>query len=145
MEEQLVYMLEDDSDDRYITESMIKELGLPINIKYFSNSTEFMEFLRNANKGFLILIDYNSKPDNAEDLLRRIKNDVIHAGTPIVILSDSPVTKYGEQCYRLGASSFIQKPSKMDKTKQVIQIFFNYWLTISGINVSGHLALNGSK
>ncbi len=68
MKNKLVYMLEDDSDDRYITDSLIEELRLPIQIKYFVNSDSFLEFLSDAEKGFLILIDYNSKPENAEKL-----------------------------------------------------------------------------
>ena len=136
MEKKLVYMLEDDSDDRYITESVIEELGLPVQVKYFAKSDQFLDFLTSAQKAFLILVDYNSKPDNAETILQRIKIDDRHRGTPVIILSDSSVTKYKEKCYALGASSFIENPSKVNRTKDVIRIFFTYWLTIEGVNVN---------
>lgn len=135
MEKKVVYMLEDDSDDRYITESMIEELRLPIQIKYFISSDQFLEFLSSAEKAFLILINYNSKPDNAEKLLKKIKDHANHRGTPVIVLSDSVVAKYKEECYALGASSFIQKPSKMNRTKEMIDVFFSYWLTISGVSL----------
>ena len=135
MEKNLVYMLEDDSDDRYITQSAIEELGLPVQVKYFAKSDQFLEFLSDAPKAFLILVDYNSMPDNAETILQKIKINERHQGTPIIILSDSSVTKYKEKCYALGASSFIEKPSKVDRTTEVIRIFFAYWLTIAGVNV----------
>lgn len=135
-------MLEDDSDDRYITDSLIEELRLPIQIKYFVNSDSFLEFLSDAEKGFLILIDYNSKPENAEKLLKKIKEIkeyANHRGTPVIVLSDSSVAKYKEECYALGASSFIQKPSKMNRTKEMIQVFFSYWLTISGVSLKDEI------
>ena len=135
MEKKIVYMLEDDSDDRYITQSVIEELQLSVQVKYFAKSDQFLDFLNKAPKAFLILVDYNSKPDNAETILQKIKTDETHKGTPVIILSDSSVTRYTEKCYALGASSFIEKPSKVDRTQEVIKIFFTYWLTISGVIV----------
>src|SRR4051794_34747044 len=114
MEKKLVYMLEDDSDDRYITESTIEEFGFPIQIKFFSNSNQFLQFLSTADKSILIILDYNSRPENAVSLLERIKKDNTHKGTPVVILSDNSIPKYREECYAFGASSFVQKPSKMN-------------------------------
>ena len=57
----------------------------------------------------------------------------VHKGTPLIILSDSSVSKYKDECYALGASSFIQKPSKLKKTKEVIQLFFTYWIKIAEV------------
>lgn len=129
----LVYMLEDDSDDRYITETTIAELDLPIEIRFFSDSSHFVNFLSEAETASLILIDYNSKPDNGVDVLKTIKASNKHSGTPVVILSDSQLARFKAECYANGASSFIQKPSKMDKTKFVVQEFFNYWLQVAEI------------
>ena len=131
IEQKLVYMLEDDSDDRFITKSTIEELNLPIEVIFFSKSDEFIEFLSTANKSSLILIDYNCNPDNGVSVLKRIKQMEIHKGTPLMILSDSSVSKYKHECYALGASSFIQKPSRLKRTKEVIELFFTYWFTIA--------------
>ena len=133
VEQKLVYMLEDDSDDRYITTSTIEELGIPIDIKFFSKSNQFLEFLSTAKKSSLILVDYNSNPDNGLAVLKKIKEMDVHKGTPLIILSDSSVSKYKYECYALGASSFIQKPSKLKKTKEVIQLFFTYWIKIAEV------------
>ena len=130
-EQKLVYMLEDDSDDRYITTSTIEELNLPIEVKFFSKSYQFLEFLATAERSSLILVDYNSKPDNGLAVLIKVKEMDVHKGTPLIILSDSSVSKYKDECYASGASSFIQKPSRLKKTKEVIQLFFSYWITIA--------------
>src|SRR5215203_5005592 len=132
-EQKLVYMLEDDSDDRYITTSTIEELNLPIEVRFFSKSYQFLEFLSTAQRSSLLLVDYNSNPDNGLAVLIKVKEMDVHKGTPLIILSDSSVSKYKDECYAFGASSFIQKPSRLKKTKEVIQLFFNYWITIAEV------------
>lgn len=132
-EKKLVYMLEDDSDDRYITTSTIEELALPVEVTFFSKSYQFLEFLSTAKKSSLILVDYNSTPDNGLVVLTKIKAMDVHKGTPVIVLSDSLVSRYRDECYACGASSFIQKPSRLIKTQEVIQLFFSYWITIAGV------------
>ena len=126
-------MLEDDSDDRYITTSTIEELALPVEVTFFSKSYQFLEFLSTAKKSSLILVDYNSTPDNGLVVLKKIKAMDVHKGTPVIVLSDSLVSRYRDECYACGASSFIQKPSRLIKTQEVIQLFFSYWITIAGV------------
>lgn len=129
----MVYMLEDDADDRSITETTIAELGFDIDIRFFLNSDAFFNFLKTADKASLILVDYNSKPDNGLEVLKKIKKDAIHNSTPVVILSDSTIARYRDECYAEGASSFIQKPSKVDKTHAVIRKFFEYWFDVAAV------------
>lgn len=132
-EHKLVYMLEDDSDDRYLTERTIADLNLPVAIRFFSSSHQFLDSLAVAETPSLILLDYNSKPDSAVDVLKTIKSSAKHSGTPVVILSDSKLAKFKAECYACGASSFIQKPSKVDQTKSFITTFFHYWLQVAEI------------
>ena len=126
-------MLEDDADDRSITKNAVASLGFRVDIRFFSNSDYFVEFLHTAPKASLILIDYNSKPDNGFEVLKKIKADAKHNSTPVVILSDSTVAKYRDECYAHGASSFIQKPSRVDKTDYTISTFFNYWFEVAEV------------
>jgi DNA-binding NarL/FixJ family response regulator len=102
-------------------------------LKVFSKSDQFLLFLHTAEQASLILVDYNSNPDNGVEVLKMIKRNAIHKITPVVILSDSSFKKYKDECYALGASSFIQKPSKMHTTKEVIRRFFDYWITIAEV------------
>jgi hypothetical protein len=62
-----IYMLEDDTDDRLLVKTEVKdleakadELGFIIDIQFFTSSTEFINFLQSATKGSLILLDYKS-------------------------------------------------------------------------------------
>ena len=125
-----VLMLEEDADDRYITQEILSSLEIDIQIKFLSNSNEFFSFLSNSEKPALILVDYNSNPDNGLQVLKKLKSNSFSADTPIVILSDSDDPRYKNECYKYGACSFIKKPDSVEGTNKKIAAFFNYWFNV---------------
>lgn len=132
MPRKLILMLEDDSDDRYLTQNAIEELGLDVEIEFFSNSNEFLSFLA-ASSPCLLLIDYNSTPENGIQILKKIKAHKPANQVPVIILSDSSSEKCKAECYEFGASSFIKKPQTVEATANKIKIFFSYWLTVAEV------------
>ena len=134
MQRKLILMLEDDSDDRYITEQAIDELGLDVDIEFFSDSNQFLHFLAGTSPyPSLILIDYNSTPENGLAVLKKIKALTPLNKLPVIILSDSNTEKYKAECYAHGASSFIQKPQTVEATANKIETFFKYWFTVAEV------------
>ena len=129
--ETLIYMLEDDSDDRYLTNEIVEELGMDINIKYFSSSTDLMEMLE-KNTPALILTDFNSSPENGLEVLSKLKTTSA-SGVPCVILTENEYPGLKSKCYAAGASSVITKPKDMVQTRQKIKSFFEYWLYVAGL------------
>jgi CheY-like chemotaxis protein len=127
-----ILMLEDDSDDRYLTKNAIEELGLDVDIKFFSNSNEFLNYLTTTQPS-LLLIDYNSNPENGIQILKKIKELKPVNEVPVIILSDSSSEKYKAECYAFGASSFIKKPQTEESTANKIKTFFSYWLTVAEV------------
>lgn len=132
MAQKLILMLEDDRDDRYITQKAIAELGLDIQINFFSNSNDFINSVI-ATQPSLLLIDYNSTPDNGLQVLKKIKELRLANHIPVIILSDSSSAKYKAECYAFGASSFIKKPQTVESTANKIETFFKYWLTVAEV------------
>src|ERR1051325_2087842 len=100
-----VLMLEGDSDDRYLTQQTLSELGIDIPIKFSSNSTELFHLLFYSDKPSLLLINYNSSPDNGIEVLKKLKSSPDYNNIPVVIISDSDLPKYKNECYKFGASS----------------------------------------
>ena len=125
-----VLMLESDSDDRYLMNQTLSELGLDVPVKFFTDSRAFFDFLSRSDRPSLILIDYNSVPDNGLKVLKQLKCDPAFNDIPVVILSDSDDPRYKDECYEYGASSFIKKPDKMEATREKIASFFNYWFKV---------------
>ena len=133
MQRRLILMLEDDGDDRYLTETAITELGLDVELKFYANSNEFLRSLSASLMPSLLLIDYNSTPENGLEVLKKIKEIKPINQIPVVILSDSNSEKYRNECYANGASSFIKKPQTVEATTSKIETFFKYWLTVAEV------------
>ena len=51
-----IAMLEDDSDDRYLTSDTLSELKIDVPVKYFSSSTELIRSLQTDARPALILL-----------------------------------------------------------------------------------------
>jgi CheY-like chemotaxis protein len=128
-----ILMLEDDSDDRYLTNETLGELDMSVDVKFFSSSTDLFDHLANSVKPSLILLDYNTTPDNGLDVLKKLKQNSAYSDIPVVILSDSDHPHYKKECYVNGASSFIKKPDTAEGTKNKIGTFFKYWFEVAEV------------
>ncbi|HVF81230.1 MAG TPA: response regulator [Flavisolibacter sp.] len=125
-----IAMLEDDSDDRYLTEESVATTGFHIEIIFFSNSEHLFHSLL-TQKPHLILIDFNSTPDNGIQVIKKLKADIHLRHIPVVIISDSNLPKYKKECYAAGASVFATKPRNMLQTRQKIETFFKFWIEVA--------------
>lgn len=136
-EKKYIFMLEDDNDDRHLVNSTLKELGIEnkgletdIDVQFFSTSNQLMEALSTSQKPSLLLIDYNSTPDNGLHVLKNIKSNTAYSEIPVVILSENDLDQYKRECYANGASSFIRKPDNVKETSKKIETFFRYWFEV---------------
>ena len=85
MSPKYVLMLENDSDDRYIAQSTMKELSLQIPIRYEYWSPSILKALEHDKPG-VILLAYNTSPENGLEILKQIKSDNNYASTPVIVL-----------------------------------------------------------
>src|SRR3954470_590510 len=107
MNKRTVLLLEDDPDDRFITESILEELSHNFSIKFVTHSDELFAVLNSGTHPHLILVDYNSRPENGLKVLQKIKSSDKFKAIPVVILGDSSLPHYVKDCYVHGASSVI--------------------------------------
>lgn len=127
-----ILMLEDDDDDRYITESVFKEHHYDIQIHFAATGPEVFAHLIDCAKNkqpfpSLVLLDYHAHPGSAVEIINSLKADIRFKHIPVVVLSGSVKSEIVMECYKAGASSFIQKPWKVKDTDQTITNFFRYW------------------
>src|SRR5690349_1989737 len=99
-----VLMLENDSDDRYITQSTLHELGLDVSIYYTSFSIEIMEQLTGLNKPSLILLSYNTYPETRIEIIKKFKGNPHFAHIPVVVLSEDIPVHHVREYYKSGAN-----------------------------------------
>lgn len=127
--ERYVLMCEDDTDDRYITETTIHELGYDVTVKFLSHGRELIAHLGHAEEPALILIDYN--PVTGAETLQQIKTHPDFNHIPVIVLSEVASKQHVRKCYQLGANSFIKKPHTVHKTRVKIETFFKYWFEVA--------------
>jgi CheY-like chemotaxis protein len=128
----VILMLEQDDDDRFITSSVFEENQYKAHLEFVNNSDMVFEYLdacRQNRRSYpsLILINLYATPKDGRTVLKQLKEDPHYKHIPVVILSGSNDPVMARECYMLGASSFIQKPSLLSETNEKINSFFKYW------------------
>jgi len=125
-----ILMLEDDRDDRHITQSFFAESGNNIHIEFLENADDVLPRLEQCGEDelpSLILLDKNVASGNSMETLRFIKLHEHFRVIPVVVISGSAFPSEVREAYRLGANSFIAKPFSSGDTAKTIGSFISYW------------------
>lgn len=130
VKERYVLMLEEDPDDRQLTESALLELGFDVAVHWVKYSHELFDHLKKHDLPALILVDYNSTPSTATEVLKELKGNDAYRHIPTVVLGEGLPDHLIKECYALGANSYIMKPSSDKSTRDKIETFFRYWLNV---------------
>jgi CheY-like chemotaxis protein len=128
-----ILMVEDDPDDRQLTQQTLQDIGLSVPIQFLSQSDEVFSFLERHALPAIILIDYNISPDNGVEVLKSLKSHPAYRHIPVIILSESAAPTYVTECYRHGANTFVAKPFTSNGTRKKIESFFTYWLEVAEV------------
>jgi CheY-like chemotaxis protein len=126
-----ILMVEDDPDDRYLTQQTLQDIDMNVPVKFLTQSNTVFSFLESHEPPAIILIDYNISPDNGVEVLKDLKNHPKYRHIPVIILSESDDPVYVTECYLHGANSFVAKPFTFSGTQKKIEHFFKYWLEIA--------------
>jgi two-component system response regulator len=79
----------------------------------------------------LILLDLNMPGMDGRRFLEIIKADERLRSIPVVVLTTSSDTSDIESCYKLGASTYIQKPVSFDGLAKAVSTMKDYWFGIA--------------
>jgi CheY-like chemotaxis protein len=132
-----VLLVEDNPNDQELTLRALKKKNISNRIHVVSDGAEALEFLfgtgaysgrsrRDAPR--VVLLDIKLPKVSGIEVLRKIKAEPDLRLIPVVMLTSSKEEPDVQECYRLGANSYIVKPVDFDKfTDAVIQLGF-YWL-----------------
>lgn len=137
IKEPLIFLIEDDLDDQYMFKSVMMNAGLNFSLKCFENGFLAYQTLTNiVNKEHdekyerlpdLILLDLNLPVWDGKKTLTVLKKDQRFKHIPIVIYSTSKAGHDVEECYALGANSFISKASEYEILEEQIKTIYTYW------------------
>lgn len=136
MEYNLPYVLvaEDDADDRYLLESAFKENLFPEPIIFVENGVKLLTTLQSIHASDklhpkLIIMDLNMPKKDGREVLKELKADENLKQIPVIIFSTTSNKHEMDQCYALGADSYILKPDSFSNFLAVVVEIHRKWLT----------------
>lgn len=136
---QEILLIEDNPDHAELTLRKLKDVVGGTKISWFKDGQEALDYLlikesrvrRDSKRLSLILLDIKMPRLDGIDVLRKIKDKEELRRVPVVMLTTSSDSQDIEECYRLGANSFVTKPVKFSELKKCVQEIGSYWLKIN--------------
>lgn len=122
-----VLMVDDDPDDRMLTEGAFRRGGAHGNFCSLEGGAALIKALRKDPRPSLVLLDLNMPGMDGFDVLREIKGDPQLRDIPVVVLTTSSAPADVERSYKLGANSFITKPSGLKAYEALVASLDKYW------------------
>lgn len=134
-----VIICDDDEDDVFLIKSVMEEIDFSNRVTCLKNGLELLEHLnkhKNEPAIGLILLDLNMPKMDGREVLKEIKNNPAFRRIPVVILTTSSSPQDIDQCYALGANSFITKPSSYDELHDAVATLIKFWIDLSQLPVN---------
>lgn len=137
---QLILLVEDSEDDYEATIRAFKEANLHNPVFWARSGREALDFLKRegsyktADKvqhPGLILLDLNMPGLDGRKTLQLIKSDPSLKRLPVIILTTSSDERDVEECYQMGANTYVQKPVSFEGLIEAIKRLKEYWFEIA--------------
>lgn len=129
----LIYIVEDDEDDRIVLKSIFDEYFGHCNLRFFEHGAQLMtHFTHQLDSRLpdLILLDLAMPVFNGFDTLRYLKNDSDLRSIPTIVLASSNREKDIRRCYDLGSNAFMTKVANYRQWLELIEKLHAYWLEL---------------
>lgn len=134
-----VLVVEDSAEDFLALGRAFRKNALQNPVLRCVDGDEALEYLRGYGKHpawpdslpALVLLDLNMPGTDGRDVLGAVKLDPRLHNIPVVIFSTSSSNRDIEDCYRLGANSYLTKPVSYTELEEKIRVTMQYWLGAS--------------
>ncbi len=121
MNEKIFMIIDDDADDRMFFKEALKEM-LPSSVCLEANDgIAALEVLHNAEQlPDFIFLDINMPRMGGRKCLKELKKNAKLKSIPVIMYSTSFTEESINEFYKLGASSYLNKPTDMNKLPEQI-------------------------
>ena len=132
----VILIVEDDEDDYFLITNSMQNSEFDCEVRWVKDGEEAMNYLLRQNEWqdplkspipSLILLDINMPKKNGLEVLQEMKKNPALKNLFTVIFTSSKNKDNILSAYSLGANSYIQKPSQIEKFKTGIQMILEYW------------------
>ncbi len=133
MVDHLVYIVEDDDDDRTLLKTVFDDHFKHCELRFFEHGAQLMTHLTHRLDGRLpdlILLDLSMPVFNGFDTLQVLKKDSELCVIPTIVLATSNREKDIRRCYDLGSNAFMTKVVDYRQWLELVRALHAYWLEL---------------
>lgn len=129
----LILLVEDSEADVRVTRRAFKKAGVDNPVEHCADGRRAINYLLlskrpdGARRPSLVLLDLNLPGVDGREVLRTIKHNEAFRTIPVVILSTSDDEKDVQDCYDLGANSYLKKPHDLAGFVDAMQSLSEFW------------------
>jgi CheY-like chemotaxis protein len=132
-----ILLVEDSPDDVFFLQRAFKRAEAKTAIQVVQDGRQALDYLsgvgRYGNRDefpipHLVLLDLKLPYVLGLDVLKWIRSQPKLQSLPVIVLTSSSERLDLDQAYRLGANSFLVKPSDAERLVELIKCFVEYWL-----------------
>jgi CheY-like chemotaxis protein len=121
-----ILMIDDDAEDRMLMQDMFAEIGVPDVAHYEESGETALSYLNALSENELpsvIVLDLNMPKLNGTQVLRKLKENKKFKDITVIIYSTSVNHIEKEQTLKLGAHSYVIKPSSYEECLEKAKYF----------------------
>ena len=131
-----VLVVEDNAEDFNALGRAFRKNALQNPVLRCEDGDQALEYLQGYGKAAgwptalpaIVLLDLNLPGTDGRAVLELVKRDPRLHSIPVIIFSSSANARDVEDCYRLGANSYLTKPIEYTALEEKIRLTIHYWL-----------------
>jgi CheY-like chemotaxis protein len=142
----IVLYAEDDPRDVELMQRAFTKAGLADRLKIVTDGKEAIVYLAGNGKvadrrefpwPVLLLVDLKMPRKTGFDVIRWVRQSPQFVTLPTVVLTASDADPDIKRAYRLGANSYLVKPTTLEKITALAKNLDRYWLTLNRVMQRG--------
>ena len=135
-----ILLVEDNPSDAEMTIRSLKKNSLANKLLHLQDGAQALDFMfaegdysgcDTISKLKVILLDLKMPKVNGIEVLRKMKADERTKKIPVVMLTSSNQDPDIQECYTLGANSYVVKPVEFDIFYKAISALGLYWMIVN--------------
>lgn len=145
MQRRPVLVIEDDESDVRLIREAFDATGISNPLIFMESGRQALDYLMAKANSLvedrertpcLILLDLSLPEMTGMDVLKELRGNRHTRRIPVVVLSVSVIDKDIIEAYKLGASSFVSKATRIDKFNEDMEALCKFWLNVAQLPVA---------